>query len=284
MAVLTVVLQVVAVLAIGRWMEEGRLQADVSWVTWLATFVPLYAVAVPAALLLMRPLPPEKGEIHKIRGKDLALFALMCFPVMYAGSVLGNLLALLLSGGVSKNPLTSYAADGGPIMVLVLVILAPAVEEFVFRKQIIDRGRAYGEKTAILFSAVTFALFHMNLYQMFYALGLGLLLAYLYLRTGRLRYSIGLHMAVNFLGMVAGPWAMSQAEPWPIIGGGYVFLILGLSVAGMVVWICKGRKLVFLPAARELPPEGCLRTVYGNPGVVLFAVFCAAMCALNLAG
>ena len=57
--------------------------------------------------------------------------------------------------------------------------------------------RRYGEKTAIVFSALAFALFHMNLFQFFYAFGLGLIFGYVYTRTSRLRYSVLMHMLID---------------------------------------------------------------------------------------
>ena len=67
------------------------------------------------------------------------------------------------------------------------------LEEFIFRKMVIDRIWQYGEKIAVVTSALIFALFHINLFQFFYALGIGLIFAYVYLRTGKLRYTIIMH-------------------------------------------------------------------------------------------
>ena len=64
-----------------------------------------------------------------------------------------------------------------------LVIVGPIFEEWLFRKQLIDHTRKYGEKTAILLSGLAFGLFHMNLFQFFYAFLLGLMFGYVYTRT-----------------------------------------------------------------------------------------------------
>ena len=47
-----------------------------------------------------------------------------------------------------------------------------------------------------------FALFHGNFYQFFYALLLGMVFAWLYSSTGRIRYNIMLHMLINLMGGV----------------------------------------------------------------------------------
>ena len=57
-----------------------------------------------------------------------------------------------------------------------------------------------------------FALFHLNLFQFFYAFGLGLMFGYVYMRTSQLRYSIVMHMIINFNGSVLAPWVLSQVD------------------------------------------------------------------------
>ena len=87
-----------------------------------------------------------------------------------------------------------YALFGN---VVFLVILGPIFEEWMFRKQLIDHTRKYGEKTAILLSGLAFGLFHMNLFQFFYAFLLGVMFGYIYMRTSKLRYSTAMHMIIK---------------------------------------------------------------------------------------
>ena len=102
---------------------------------------------------------------------------------------------------------------GNPLYsILVMVILAPVLEEYIFRKLLIDRLSKYGELTAMLFSATVFGLFHMNFFQFFYAFGLGLLFAYIYTRTRNLLYPVLLHMIINFQGSVLAPWLLSSVD------------------------------------------------------------------------
>ena len=178
----------------------------------LGYIVPLYVIGVPVALLLMRGVPAERIEAQKLSGKQFFLFLLMCFPIMYGGNLIGTLLSAMFSSGSAENPLTGVVMDSSWIQVIVLAVLAPLFEEFIFRKQLIDRIGRYGEKTAIFFSGLTFGLFHGNLYQFFYAFGLGLLFAYIYTRTRKLRYSVILHMCINFLGSVVAPWILKQSD------------------------------------------------------------------------
>ena len=66
--------------------------------------------------------------------------------MMYAGNILGTVITSLLQllPGVSAgNPILGYATDNALLpKVLFMVILAPVIEEYIFRKQLIDRMRS----------------------------------------------------------------------------------------------------------------------------------------------
>ncbi len=302
-AVLTVVVQIVLAVAAQVWAAMGLEFVNSTWFSWLSTFVPLYLIGVPIGLLILRRVPMVTCSKMKLGGKNFWVLLLMCFPMMYFGNLVGTLLSTILSGGSAQNGLMNYAMDTSLLKVAVMVIVAPLVEEYVFRKQLIDRCGRYGEKTAIVFSAITFALFHMNLFQFFYAFGMGLIFAYAYIRTNSLRYPVMMHMVINFMGSVLAPWVLSHVDlealanmnsqamdeaalasllPGMMLLLGYMALQLGLAITGLVLLIVKGRQLVFLPAEEELPQNHRLKVVYGNWGFLLFTIFCAVIFGVNL--
>ena len=87
--------------------------------------------------------------------------------------------------------------------ILRVVILAPIVEELIFRG-IIFSGfqRIYPASWAIFFSALLFALFHLNPWQLGPTFLLGLLLGFIRLRTGSLlaaMFTHALHNGMIFL-------------------------------------------------------------------------------------
>lgn len=276
-----------------------------SWGMWLGTFVPQYLVAIPLALLVMRKLPAEKPQDLKLRGRDLLMLLPISFCVMYAGNIIGNTLSMLLSGGNAQNAVTDYVMDNNPVKIVFLVILAPLLEEYVCRKQIIDRTRQYGEKIAVFLSALTFGLLHQNLFQFFYAFGLGLIFGYIYIRTGRLRYPVLLHSIINFFGGVVAPWiislidldalsAMETAAPAELIAlleenlGGlliytlYILFMLAMALTGLVLLILKCSKLQWVESAQQLPKEKAVKTVYWNFGMVLYILLCLSTMLLSL--
>jgi len=279
-----------------RWMES-------TWGMWLITFAPLYLAAVPVGLALMGKVPAKPLEKRKLKPGSFLVTAVICIFMMYAGNLLGTVLTALLQllPGISAgNPILGFATDNALLpKILFMVILAPVIEEYIFRKQLIDRMHIYGEKLAVLTSAVMFGLFHGNLSQLFYAFALGLVFGYVYLKTGKLRYSIALHMLINFLGSVVGPFfleklaaldtletldmaALAPMLPWLLGFGAYGLTLMGLAVAGLVLLCIHKRKVSFTPAELELPRESRFRTVYGNAGMLLLVLGCAALIIANV--
>ena len=281
------------------WGEENPL-TNSSWGIWVISFVPLYFVAIPIGLQILRGLPAQTPQSHPLKAGGFWVVVPVCIFLTYAGSLVGTVLSFLLSGGSAQNAVAEYAMDTHPLKVLVMVILAPLIEEYLCRKQIIDRTRRYGEKTAVFFSALIFGLLHQNLYQFFYAFALGLVFGYIYIRTGRLRYTILLHGIFNFMGAVIAPWILTHSNiealqnidptlppeelmqiyqellPGLVPASLYSMMIVGLFIAGLVLLITERKQLVWKQSEETLPQGTVVKTAYLNLGMVLFCLICAA--------
>lgn len=284
---------------------EGNWFSTSSWGFWISSFAPIYLFAIPSGLLIMKKIPAQKPEEHSLKtGKFLTVLPIVFF-VMYTGNIIGTTLSAILSGGKAQNALDEYATDNNPLKVVVMVILAPILEEFVFRKQLIDRTRQYGEKLTVLLSGLTFGLLHQNLFQFFYAFGIGVIFAYIYLRTGKLRYTVLMHAIVNFMGAVIAPWILSIVDldkissisaatneeamtlilevlPGLLIMLVYAFALMGLSILGLILFILSLRKLVWKPSENRLPKGAAVKTVYKNAGMILYIILCAVFIVIAL--
>ena len=277
---------------------QGLLQKKF-W-TWLGVGIPMYLLAMPLGALILWLVPAAAPEKKPFSIGKFLIFVPVAFFITYAGNIIGTFLSMFLSSGTAENPLNELAMENSLWKVLTMVILAPVMEELLFRKLLIDRAVRYGEKTAVLLSAITFGLFHQNLFQFFYAFGAGLLLAYLYVRSGKLRYPILLHMIVNFMGSVVAPAVMSlvdqeqllqlqnlpaqemiqgtmQILPGLLLMLLYLMLLVGLSIAGLVLLIIFGRRLTWKEIPGQLPLENKFKTVYLNFGMIMFVALCLVM-------
>lgn len=284
----------------GCWLTES------SYGMWLLTFVPQYLIAIPAGILLMRSLPKDAPAPVRLGGKDFWIVMAIAFFLTYAGNIAGNLLSSAISGGNAENALDQYAMDSNPIKILFMVILAPLFEELVFRKLIIDRTRRFGEQTAVFVSALTFGLFHTNLFQFFYAFLVGWLFAYVYVRTGRMRYCVLMHSIVNFIGGVIAPMILSlldldtlstmdpNADPETLIQlyaemlPGlmaymlYLIFLVAISITGLVYLIQRRNRLIWQAPADPLPAKAHNKAIYLNPGMLVFLILCGVMTVLSV--
>ena len=166
-----------------------------------------YLIAFPVLLLtLIGTDRAVKKEKTKLSFDDFVLFLFIGEALMFAGNLIGTSLNGMvenLTGKLPENGIANIISETPSWLILVLaVIIGPIVEELIFRKIMIDRLSIYGDRAAIIFSAVAFGLMHGNLYQFFYAALLGALLGYVYTLTHNVRYTVYMHMIINFLGSV----------------------------------------------------------------------------------
>lgn len=276
---------------------------NAEWALWLLTYGPMYLIAMPIGVWMMRKIPVEDLPGQKLGFKRFGVLMLICIPVMYGGNIIGTVLSALLSGGTAQNTLVELIMENPVSTMITAVLIAPFLEEYIFRKQIIDRLGKYGELTAILFSSLTFGLFHMNLFQFFYAFGLGLIFAYVYTRTRKLRYPVLMHMIINFMGSVIAPLLLNNLDlevlnaaaageatmeqlmsmlPGLLAYMGYAGLLMLSVIAGFVLLMIRWKKRQLLPASLELPQGTSGKVAYGNWGVILFILFCLVMILLTL--
>ena len=275
--------------------------------------LPLYLIGAPALAALVRTVPGRKPEKHKMKAGHFILALLMCFAIMYICNIAGNVITSILGalkGGEVQNVLENTLTGANPPLVfLYTVICAPIVEEYLFRKLIVDRTIRYGQGVAVLLSGLMFGLFHGNLNQFAYTFFLGMFLAFLYVRTGNLKITIGLHMGVNFVGGMMGLLVMDMLDMDKLnillqnpedtgaliaffmdnVAGLILLLIYDLVVYGsmlaggiLLIVSIAGKRFRAEPAETAIPKGKRFRTVILNPGMLLYCIFWIAVIVLQI--
>ncbi|MCD7868769.1 MAG: CPBP family intramembrane metalloprotease [Clostridiales bacterium] len=267
-----------------------------SWRMWVFAFAPIYVVGVPVGLLIFRRVPARGGAYANTKkislkpGQFIRMFLIALF-LANLGNTVGTILTdaiSALTGIVSDVDITTYSmADSFFLKILFLVILAPMFEELVFRKQLIDRMSCYGERLAVVTTALMFGLFHGNISQFCYTFPIGLVFGYTYLKTGKLRYSLGMHMGYNFIGSVLTSTLINDVDlsaldnldtlSFEALAPLALFLIyicafLAATIVGLVLFLRRRKKVSFVRAEMELPKGSKFRTVYLNTGMLLFVL------------
>jgi hypothetical protein len=170
----------------------------------------------------------------------------------------------------------------------------------------IDRISRYGDTVAIIVSAVAFGLFHGNFYQFFYAALIGLLLGYMYCRTGNVKHTILMHMIINFLGSVAVMPVMELSEDFITMSEAmangeiidmaafmraamavmsYSIIQYALAAVGIVILVLaiRDKKIKVKKYGEFTIPRGeVFKTVVLNTGAILFLVFSAFTFVANI--
>lgn len=268
---ITLAVQFVLILVLRVLSPEASEQV---WYPWVLSMVPMYGVAMPLSLLFFRLGKADAPQKKRIDALNLAALLFFCFGMTYVGNLIGNLVNTWISR-ILGTPIINELEDlttSSPFWLNLIFcgILAPILEEIFYRKLVIDRLRRYGELPAMLISGITFGLIHGNFSQFFYAAILGIVFGYIYLKTGKLRYTIGIHMAINLVGGVFsvelvkrladilkdGTASIAELMSVPVFGGlylgyvGFVLLCFALLIPSALVLVFRFRS----PLRRAEPP------------------------------
>ena len=258
------------------------------WYSLLTATLPTYGIALPVSLLAFRTIKSQKIEVQKMSLKELKKYMLFMFPVGFLFEGISSFLASVLTQGEATNIVSSAMFNSDIWVVLTVVLIAPIAEEYVFRKILIDRLHIYGTRNAVIFSSICFGLFHMNLYQLLYALATGLILGTVYVKTGKLRYSIIMHMFFNIFGtMIPVIITYFQGNIAIYLEYAYVAASVILIILGIKNGMSLIKKKEFIPAS-NIDTKHSVRSnilnIYLTPGFMAFAAISGTMIVYILIG
>lgn len=262
----------------------------------LVSMLPTYAIAFPLTSLLIRQVPGVQMKKHNMKPTQLLGAFAISYALMYlsnlAGQFFTNIIGII-KGSPVDDAIADLVSELNPLTAFfVMVLLAPALEEWIFRKLLVDRTIRYGEGTAIFLSGLMFGLFHGNLNQFVYTFLVGAFWAFIYVKTGRLRYTIYLHMALNFMGSIGSLFfldAISTLEggssamnvfhfllgmllPLAIVIP-YLIVVFGLVISGIVLLVTNWKRFRLIPAELFIPKEKRFSVIFLNAGMILYVLF-----------
>ena len=166
-----------------------------------------------------------------------------------------------------------------------IAIIPAVVEEYFFRGTVCRVLTVYGKKTAILVSAVLFALMHANVEQLLYSFVAGVLLAWIYVETKNIAIPILVHFLNNGISAVGdilkAIYGQSVYDGYIAISDAIVIALALISLIGLLVYFKKkGRiidKLIIKPDenGEAVAPLSTKERIVGffSKGIILFAVY-----------
>ena len=171
-------------------------------ITYIANAICLYAIGYMFLKLFLKKV--EVAQVEERQKMGFGQFMYL-FMISVGGGLFVNLLTQIVVSLIKLifrieigNRVADIVGVSNPILLIIFVsLLGPIFEELIFRGVLLERLRVFGDKTAIIYTAIGFGLFHSNFSQIPFAIALGLIFGYAVVKTNNIKYSILLHILMN---------------------------------------------------------------------------------------
>ncbi|AVQ33457.1 CPBP family intramembrane metalloprotease [Staphylococcus muscae] len=213
-SILTVVIYITAQLSprvalMAGWIDKQSATEQLQQVTYIQVIVFIVAALL---ILFMQPFikNPFAFELQRKEEKRyIVVWILVGLVIVFIAQIITNLISAQLLGvnPASENTMRIMRiARQMPILIILIAIVGPLLEEFVFRKVIF--GEIYNAikaspvvkfTIATTVSSTIFAVAHADLTHFAVYFVMGVIFSGFYIYTKRLSVAIGIHMAQNAL-------------------------------------------------------------------------------------
>jgi membrane protease YdiL (CAAX protease family) len=244
----------------------------------IAAFLALYCVFSG----LKKPLGC-RDEVGKAFGKPASSGLMLCavfigFALAMCSDQLTTWLMWLLNqiGIPTEMPsLEPETLNGANIaMYVVQVAISPALfEEFAFRGVMMQSLRRYGDKFAIVASALVFGVFHGNIVQAPFAFLLGLVMGYLAIATGSVWTAVLIHFANNLNSVLLSIYQQGHGDG-AINEIYYAELIIALLAGATALVLFRSNKTrnTLAPAPVGVSKKGRMSAFLLSPAMIILLI------------
>ena len=225
----------------------------------------LYVIGLGVFTFIIHKMPTQKYEKKKVSLQTI----LLCFVLQFT-ALLATMLVMMISTALGHNSASTDINATSGSMLFRLLLFNPVMEEFVFRKLFADKLLQYGERFYILVSAFCFAIVHgvaLGIPQVAYTFILGMIWAYLVVKTGDIKLAVIMHALSNLFGSVITQTlsGISMAAT-----GMYSMLLMILGIVGLVLFLINKKKIV-LDGDTGLFRKAVIKDVFTNKGIWFYA-------------
>lgn len=229
---------------------------------WMsAVMVPL-ATLLPAVIYMVKN---RMDPVDSIRFEHRnAWFTILGILGGFGVCLLGNFPAGIIDTFLKNIGLPSV--DTGPqgydpasswVYMLAVAVLAPVIEEFVFRGIILTRLEKYGKWFAVVGSAIIFGIAHGDIARFAFAFIAGLVFGFLYVKTRNIWVPVIVHFLNNSLAVVQqyASYFLSETESETLNELTlYIPIILGM-VCILILLLVWRRKFFTLRTPQEVSQD-----------------------------
>ncbi len=208
----------------------------------LASYV--LGLLIPVALLYFKKYKTSEKSSLKNKPSLLVILLSTVAVICLQLSVTMPVVELIPMPESIKQMFMELAKNSGKYVFIAAVIVAPVVEEFVFRGVILKGFlKRYSPLKSILISSILFGFVHLNPWQFITAMIIGSFSGWLYYKTKSLQLSIHVHMVNNLFATlfseVLGKEKSMDMSMSEMLGGTHVMIAViagGLIISVFSIW------------------------------------------------
>ena len=168
---------------------------------------------------------------------SLCIFAFSMLPTLLYSWI------MLKLGITAKTSLPALDSIGAKLAAVIFLCVLPSIaEEFLIRGVFLTAFEKYGGMVSLLFTAAVFAFMHLHLMQLLHQFIVGLILAYIVLRTQKLMLAIVIHFVNNIIALFL-PMVIPAANNIALSANTFAILI-PIMLLGLFLAICAIRVLI----------------------------------------
>lgn len=249
-----------AITFVVRLMPDNELLKYSAQLIISALFLQIAPSFIGAFMLKYRGVTMKNGY----KKPERCLKAISNFPAIYGFAMTINIITLVVIYLVTVNvdveesftPMNSITPGSLPqalILFVLLAIVAPIFEEFIFRGCVLNALKPYGNGLAVFVSAFFFGAMHGNFQQFFYAFAVGIALGYIAVATNSIFPTTILHAMLNAISGILLIFMATEPVSQMLSGTGdannavcvtFAFFILAVLLTALIGFILMIKKLV----------------------------------------
>lgn len=237
-------------------------------------------VAIMAILLIARIIFKVKiSDLFKFDSKSVAL-GVKTFPfatlLNYTFTVIIAMISAMFASRGFVIPDVDFSVDkptflAGFSMFMYMVVLAPIIEEVMYRGFVIKLVSPYGKKLAVFFSALVFGLMHGNLSQFVTAFATGLVYATIAMKTNSIVPTIVMHALNNGINFILICGEDYQIEALQTLY--YVLFACVLLLGVMAIFLHRNVIKNKVQETTLLTKEERIKGLFLNPAIIVYLAY-----------
>ena len=209
---------------------------------FLVGYLPCIIVEIIIIILAMKTTKIKIKEDIFSKNRANNMFILLGTISCIGIGLISNIIYIIYStifkvaGITIPEPDFSFPTQSGYLILFLIYVcfLGPILEEIIFRGFILKSMQKYGNLTAIIVSSILFSMFHLNLVQFINPVLMGIVLAFIAIKSKSIIPSIIAHIFNNSITFVVAGISLLKIPLLESIVGG-IYILVGVIVLALFI-------------------------------------------------